>query len=66
MLGSLERLLGEDPEKGWHRLKTVCEGRAELRLPTVYGRLNFADLRESQAKKVMKILGVSVKSDTCL
>jgi hypothetical protein len=56
MLSSVQRVLGEDPESAWLRFKTVCGARAELRLPATYERLTFAELKESQAKKVDKAI----------
>lgn len=60
MLRALRGLLGSDSELGWVRFKDVCARRAELRLPTVYERLKFSELKDSQAKKVQRSFGTCV------
>lgn len=57
MLQRLGEFLGDEKELAWKRLKAVSNRREELRLPDVYAKLRFAQLKESQAKKVHTVAG---------
>ena len=69
MLRTFSEFLAADSESqgaAWGRFKEVCARRAPLKLPASYAKLPFADLKESQAKKLVNgIVGKTTPSYVC-